>query len=117
MADEIKSQSPVDYVLHNMRNGPIPKHKRDRELAAFWADQFEKAWTADKKKRDEDAYMERLNEHRAFLEKESHNAGDLADWYIHSVMPDDKPVWTMEHLEELERDFWLIAKPMNERGA
>lgn len=36
--------------------------------------------------------------------------GYLSDWYISSVNPDDKPVWTEEHLDELFNDFYLISK-------
>ena len=60
-------------------------------------------------------YMEELNAHRAFLEKESHDEGDLEQWYIHSVIPTDPPVWTEAHLKELVQDYWLIPKPMDER--
>lgn len=34
----------------------------------------------------------------------------LDDWYINSVMPNDTPVWTEEHLEELLNDFYVIPK-------
>ena len=34
----------------------------------------------------------------------------LEDWYINSVMPNDTPVWTEEHLEELLNDFYVIPK-------
>ena len=34
----------------------------------------------------------------------------LEDWYINSVMPNDTPVWTEEHLEELFNDFYIIPK-------
>lgn len=36
--------------------------------------------------------------------------GYLSDWYISSVNPDDEPVWTEEHLDELFNDFYLIPK-------
>lgn len=48
-----------------------------------------------------------------FLEELKEKAYDyptLANWYIDSVMPEDKPVWTEEHLEELLNDFYLIPK-------
>ena len=60
-------------------------------------------------------YMERLAEHRKFLDETAHDEGDLAQWYIDSVIPTDKPVWTKEHLEELVQDYWMIPKPMDER--
>lgn len=60
-------------------------------------------------------YMEKLDAHRRFLDKETHDEGDLAEWYIHSVSQDDPPVWTKEHLKELVQDYWLIPRPMDER--
>ena len=60
--------------------------------------------------------MERLEDHRKFLEEESHDEGELAEWYITSVSQDDPPVWTEAHLRELVQDYWLIPKPMDERG-
>jgi environmental stress-induced protein Ves len=36
--------------------------------------------------------------------------GDLVDWYINSVSPDDKPVWTEGHIEELMKDFILFPR-------
>ena len=60
-------------------------------------------------------HMERLEDHRKFLEEESHDEGELAEWYIHSVSSDDPPVWTEAHLRELVQDYWLIPKPMDER--
>lgn len=34
----------------------------------------------------------------------------LYDWYITSVMPDDEPVWTENHIDELFNDFYVIPK-------
>ena len=34
----------------------------------------------------------------------------LYDWYITSVSPDDKPVWTECHIKELLNDFYVIPK-------
>lgn len=34
----------------------------------------------------------------------------LYDWYLNSVSPEDKPVWTEAHIDELLRDFYLIPK-------
>lgn len=65
----------------------------------------------------EDIYMRELEKHRKFLDENSHSVGDLMQWYIESVFPPDAPpVWTEEHLEELVQDFWLIGRPMAERG-
>lgn len=79
---------------------------------------WKRDWELEKKAKAGDlaAWMDILGRHRAFLEKESHDAGDLEEWYIASVVETDPPVWTREHLEELVQDYWLIAKPMAERG-
>lgn len=34
----------------------------------------------------------------------------LCDWYITSVSPEDEPVWTDGHIEELLNDFYVIPK-------
>lgn len=34
----------------------------------------------------------------------------LEDWYINSVLQNDTPVWTEEHLAELFDDFYVIPK-------
>ena len=34
----------------------------------------------------------------------------LYDWYITSVSPEDEPVWTDGHIEELLNDFYVIPK-------
>ena len=34
----------------------------------------------------------------------------LCDWYITSVSPEDEPVWTDRHIEELLNDFYVIPK-------
>lgn len=34
----------------------------------------------------------------------------LCDWYINSVSPEDEPVWTDRHIEELLNDFYVIPK-------
>ena len=41
---------------------------------------------------------------------DSMNKSELMDWYINSVSPDDKPVWTEEHIDELLNDFYVIPK-------
>jgi len=38
--------------------------------------------------------------------------GYLISWYIQSV-DGHQPIWTEEHLKELEKDFILIPKPSN----
>lgn len=35
---------------------------------------------------------------------------ELVDWFINSVSPDDKPVWTEEHIDELLYNFYVIPK-------
>ena len=113
--EEVVDSMRKDADALREEDGPKQLRRMQLDHAAMligYANRFEAAM----RRQDDDAYMQRLEDHRAFLTKESHTIGDLEDWYIHSVMSDDKPVWTMEHLEELERDFWLIAKPMAERG-
>lgn len=39
----------------------------------------------------------------------AYDIGTLTDWYISSVT-DDPPVWTVEHIEELFNDFYVIPK-------
>ena len=39
----------------------------------------------------------------------AYDIGTLTDWYISSVS-DDSPVWTVEHIEELFNDFYVIPK-------
>lgn len=36
----------------------------------------------------------------------------LEDWYIASIDAEKSPRWTLEHLEELFNDFYLIPKTM-----
>lgn len=38
----------------------------------------------------------------------------LYDWYITSVSPEDEPVWTDRHIEELLNDFYVIPKEAEE---
>ena len=38
----------------------------------------------------------------------------LCDWYITSVLPEDEPVWTDRHIEELLNDFYVIPKEAEE---
>lgn len=38
----------------------------------------------------------------------------LCDWYITSVSPEDEPVWTDRHIEELLNDFYVIPKEAEE---
>lgn len=38
--------------------------------------------------------------------------GYLISWYIQSV-DGHQPIWTEEHLKELDKDFILIPKPLN----
>lgn len=38
--------------------------------------------------------------------------GYLISWYIQSV-DEHSPIWTEEHLKELDKDFILIPKPLN----
>lgn len=42
--------------------------------------------------------------------KKTMDFGTLVDWYISSVSPDDTPVWTEEHIEELLNNFYVIPK-------
>ena len=44
------------------------------------------------------------------VESLSWKEGTVNDWYIKSCYPDDTPVWTDEHIEEVCRDFYLIPK-------
>lgn len=44
------------------------------------------------------------------IKKEPVDRGYLSDWYINSVLPDDNPTWSEEHLDELFKDFHLIPK-------
>ena len=36
--------------------------------------------------------------------------GLLYDWYISSIDSNDDPKWTLDHLGELQNDFYLIPK-------
>lgn len=42
--------------------------------------------------------------------------GLLENWYIDSVIEEDEPVWTTDHLDELCNDFHLILKDVDEMG-
>lgn len=40
---------------------------------------------------------------------DAYDISTLKDWYINSV-DDNPPVWTISHLEELLRDFYVVPK-------
>lgn len=45
-----------------------------------------------------------------FIKENSVSIGYLSDWYQSSIDTTVPPVWTDEHLEELNNDFFLIPK-------
>ena len=44
------------------------------------------------------------------IREQSVDIGYLYEWYQDSVDPDDEPVWTKKHIEEIFHDFYLIPK-------
>ena len=44
------------------------------------------------------------------IREQSVDIGYLYDWYQDSVDPDDEPVWTNKHIDEVFHDFYLIPK-------
>lgn len=50
-----------------------------------------------------------------FIEENAVGEGYLSDWYINSVMDDDEPIWTEEHIAEVYGDFYLIPKEVVDR--
>lgn len=45
-----------------------------------------------------------------FIREKSVDEGFLQDWYQNSVSPEQKPVWSDEHISEVYNDFYLIPK-------
>ena len=41
---------------------------------------------------------------------DAYDSGTLHNWYIDSVSENDTPKWTEQHLDELERDFYIFPK-------
>ena len=56
-----------------------------------------------------------MNEIKMFIDEKAVGEGFLHDWYIHSVMDDDPPVWTEEHIAEMCGDFYIIPKESVEK--
>lgn len=51
-----------------------------------------------------------MTDFQKYLERESYDEATLVDWYISSVNAQDTPVWTIEHIEELVQDFYIIPR-------
>ena len=35
---------------------------------------------------------------------------ELTNWFVDSVLPNDEPVWTEKHINELLDNFYVISK-------
>lgn len=47
---------------------------------------------------------------KKFITENAVGEGYLSDWYQHSVMDTDPPVWTDEHIAEVFGDFYMIPR-------
>lgn len=47
---------------------------------------------------------------KKFFDDHAVDTGYLSDWYQQSIDETVPPVWTDEHIEELNNDFYLIPK-------
>ena len=50
------------------------------------------------------------------IREQTVDIGYLYEWYQDSVDPDDEPVWTKKHIEEIFHDFYLIPKQDGEKA-
>lgn len=50
------------------------------------------------------------------IREQSVDIGYLYEWYQDSVNPDDEPIWTKKHIEEIFHDFYLIPKQESKDG-
>lgn len=49
-------------------------------------------------------------EKEQIIKELSVDRGYLQDWYQQSIDETQPPIWTDEHLDELDNDFYLIPK-------
>ena len=47
---------------------------------------------------------------KKFIQENSVEEGFLQDWYQSSVLENDEPVWTDEHIAEVYGDFYMIPR-------
>lgn len=101
-------ENGLEYLFDN---NLIPKQEFDSVLSFILdcPDDEDDNDLFDDDDEDEDDEAEIESDESIFTE----NAVDisyLSDWYRNSVNPNDEPIWTDAHLEELLNDFYVIPK-------